>query len=107
MKQGSADDAAFIMFRISDVYMTHLHDFGAARDMLEQVIGNFPNTRHSANAHHKITEIEQAEFAYLQSQRAKAAISRANLLRATGSACKVGGNTLSATNRCKLRCRAL
>jgi tetratricopeptide (TPR) repeat protein len=71
------DDAAFIMFRISEVYMTHLHDFGAARDMLEQVIGNFPNTRHSANAHHKITEIEQAEFAYLQSQRAKAAATAA------------------------------
>jgi outer membrane protein assembly factor BamD (BamD/ComL family) len=29
--------------------------------MLEQVIGNFPNTRHSANAHHKMSEIEQAE----------------------------------------------
>ena len=71
------DDAAFIMFRISEVYMTHLHDFGAARDMLEQVIGNFPNTRHSANAHHKVTEIEQAEFAYLQSQRAKAAAASA------------------------------
>jgi tetratricopeptide (TPR) repeat protein len=67
------DDAAFLMFRISDVYMTHLHDFAAARDTLEQVIGQFPNTRHSANAHHKITEIEQVEFAHLQSQRAKTA----------------------------------
>lgn len=76
-REWPVDDAAFIMFRISEVYMTHLHDFSAARDMLEQVIGNFPNTRHSANAHHKITEIEQAEFAYLQSQRAKAAATAA------------------------------
>ena len=66
-----------VAVRITEVYTTHLHDFGAARDMLEQVIGNFPNTRHSANAHHKITEVEQAEFAYLQSQRAKSAATSA------------------------------
>ena len=36
--------------------------FEAARDMLEQIIGNFPNTRHSANAHHKLREVEQAQF---------------------------------------------
>ncbi|HEY1051370.1 MAG TPA: hypothetical protein VGE39_16475, partial [Prosthecobacter sp.] len=64
-------DAAFIMFRIADVHLTHRHDFEAARDMLEQVIGNFPNTRHSANAHHKIGEVEQAQFKQLQEQRAK------------------------------------
>lgn len=74
------DDAAFLMFRISDVYMTHMHDFAAARDMLQQVIGHFPNSRHGANAHHKITEIEQAEFAYLQAQRAKAALASAGQL---------------------------
>ncbi|MCB1277573.1 hypothetical protein [Prosthecobacter sp.] len=66
------DDAAFIMFRIADVHLTHRHDFETARDMLEQVIGNFPNTRHSANAHHKMSEIEQMQYKLLMEQRTKA-----------------------------------
>lgn len=74
-KDWPVDDAAFIMFRIADVHLTHLHDFDAARDMLEQIIGNFPNTRHSANAHHKMSELEQLQFKLLMEQRAKAASS--------------------------------
>lgn len=74
-KDWPVDDAAFIMFRIADVQLTHRHDFDAARDMLEQIISNFPNTRHSANAHHKTSEIEQAQYKYLMDQRAKAAAS--------------------------------
>lgn len=76
-KDWPVDDAAFIMFRIADVHLTHRHDFDAARDMLEQVIANFPNTRHSANAHHKTSEIEQAQYKYIMDQRAKAASSAA------------------------------
>lgn len=72
-KDWPVDDAAFLMFRIAEVHLSQRHDFDAARDMLEQVIGNFPNTRHSANAHHKIGEIEQAQFKYLMEQRAKGA----------------------------------
>ena len=72
-KDWPVDDAAFLMFRIADVHLNHRHDFDAARDMLEQVIDNFPNTRHSANAHHKTSEIEQAQYKYLMDQRAKAA----------------------------------
>lgn len=71
-KEWPVDDAAFIMFRISDVHLTHLHDFEAAHDMLEQVIANFPNTRHSANANHKIHELEQAQYKLIMDQRAKA-----------------------------------
>lgn len=71
-KDWPVDDAAFIMFRIADVQLKHRRDFDAARDMLEQVIGNFPNTRHSANAHHKMSEIEQAQYKLLMDQRAKA-----------------------------------
>lgn len=76
-KDWPVDDAAFIMFRIADVHLTHLKDFGAARDTLEQIIGHFPSTRHSANAHHKISEVEQAEFKMIQEKRAKAASSGA------------------------------
>jgi tetratricopeptide (TPR) repeat protein len=71
-KDWPVDDAAFIMFRIADVHLMHRHDFEAARDMLEQVIGNFPNTRHSANAHHKMSEIEQMQYKLLMDQRTKA-----------------------------------
>ena len=71
-KDWPVDDAAFIMFRIADVHLTHRHDFEAARDMLEQIIGNFPNTRHSANAHHRISELEQMQFKLLMEQRTKA-----------------------------------
>lgn len=72
-KDWPVDDAAFIMFRIADLHLTHRHDYETARDMLEQVIGNFPNTRHSANAHHRMSEIEQMQFKLLMDQRAKAA----------------------------------
>jgi hypothetical protein len=76
-KDWPVDDAAFIMFRIADVHLTHRHDFETARDMLEQVIGNFPNTRHSANAHHRISEIEQMQYKLLVEQRTKAGASGA------------------------------
>ena len=33
-----------------------------AQDLLEQIIAHFPNTKHSANAHHKIQEIQQQQF---------------------------------------------
>jgi hypothetical protein len=70
-KDWPVDDAAFLMFRIVDVQLTHRHDFEAARDMLEQIIGNFPNTRHSANAHHRMSELEQMQYKLLMDQRAK------------------------------------
>jgi len=76
-KDWPVDDAAFIMFRIADLHLTQRHDFETARDMLEQVIGNFPNTRHSANAHHKMNEIEQLQYQLLTEQRTKAGSSGA------------------------------
>lgn len=76
-KDWPVDDAAFIMFRIADLHLTHRHDFETARDMLEQIIGNFPNTRHSANAHHRMSELEQLQYKLLMDQRAKAGASGA------------------------------
>ncbi|WP_395748041.1 tol-pal system YbgF family protein [Prosthecobacter sp.] len=76
-KDWPVDDAAFIMFRIADVHLTHRHDFETARDMLEQIIGNFPNTRHSANAHHRMSELEQMQYKLLMEQRSKSASSGA------------------------------
>lgn len=56
------DDAAFLRFRLVDLEMHHFKDLATARTLLEQIIADFPNTRHSGNAHHKIHELEQAEY---------------------------------------------
>jgi tetratricopeptide (TPR) repeat protein len=64
------DNAAFLMFRIVDIH-THEHRLEEAKDILEQIVGNFPGTRHAANAKHKINEVEQLQFKELQAQRAK------------------------------------
>lgn len=67
-REWTEDNAAFLMFRISDIHVAQ-EDFEAAKDILEQVVGNFPGTRHSANAKHKINELEQAQFRALQMKR--------------------------------------
>lgn len=69
-KNWSEDNAAFLMFRMADIY-THSKAFEDAKNILEQVSGNFPGTRHSANARHKIGELEQLEYKELQAERAR------------------------------------
>jgi len=70
-KEWSPDAAAFIMFRMVELQSEKLKDYQAAHDLLEEVIANFPNTRHSANAHHKLAEVEQAQFKAIMDQRLK------------------------------------
>jgi tetratricopeptide (TPR) repeat protein len=53
------EDAAFLCSRLADVYWTHQHDVGGARALLLQVIETMPNTRHAANASHRLQEIER------------------------------------------------
>jgi tetratricopeptide repeat protein len=68
-REWTEENAAFLMFRIADIHINQ-RDFEAAKDILEQVVGNFPGTRHSANAKHKINELEQIQFKELQLKRA-------------------------------------
>ena len=68
---GSGIGKAAVLAMLGDGFRVVLA--GRRADMLEQVIGNFPGTRHSANAYHKISEIEQLEFKYIQDQKARAA----------------------------------
>jgi tetratricopeptide (TPR) repeat protein len=68
-REWTEEHAAFLMFRIADIHLQQ-REYDAAKDILEQVVGNFPGTRHSANAKHKINEIEQAHFKELQIRRA-------------------------------------
>ena len=58
-KDRTHDDAAFLSNRLAEVYWNHQHDARRARELLLQVIDTFPNTKHSANAQHRLLEIER------------------------------------------------
>ena len=50
------NDAAFFLFRLAEMYDESANDRATAVTMLKQVIEQFPETRHSANARHKLHE---------------------------------------------------
>lgn len=50
------NDAAFLLFRLSEIYEGDLTDRESAAVILQQVIDQFPQTRHSANARTKLHE---------------------------------------------------
>ncbi|MEZ5305388.1 MAG: tetratricopeptide repeat protein [Verrucomicrobiales bacterium] len=61
-KEWPEDDAAFFMFRLVDISLDHKGDFATARALLEQVQESFPDSRYSANATHRMRELEAAEY---------------------------------------------
>lgn len=50
------NDAAYLMFRVAELYDEDLQDRTSATSILLQVTEQFPNTRHSANARHRLHE---------------------------------------------------
>ena len=50
------NDAAFLMFRLAEIYETKVGDHTAAATIMQQVMEQFPDSRHSANARHKLRE---------------------------------------------------
>ena len=50
------NDAAYFMFRLAELYEETLGDRDSAVAIFQQVIEAFPETRHSANARHKLHE---------------------------------------------------
>ncbi|WP_035609678.1 tetratricopeptide repeat protein [Haloferula sp. BvORR071] len=50
------NDAAYLMFRVAEIYETELSDHNSAAVIMNQVIEQFPESRHSANARHKLRE---------------------------------------------------
>lgn len=50
------NDAAYLMFRLAEIYNEHMSDRGSAASIMQQVIDQFPESRHSANARHKLRE---------------------------------------------------
>lgn len=55
-QEWEAADAAFLMFRLAEVYDEDLSDRMSAVSIMQQVADQFENTRHSANARHKLQE---------------------------------------------------
>lgn len=51
------NDAAFFMFRIAEMYEKEKEDVATAIGILQQVAETFPETRHSANATHRLREL--------------------------------------------------
>jgi tetratricopeptide (TPR) repeat protein len=49
-------DAAFFLFRLAEIYDKDKEDRASAAAILQQVMEQFPETRHSANARHKLHE---------------------------------------------------
>ena len=51
------NDAAFLMFRLAELYEVDKGDQATSIDILKQVVDTFPETRHSANATHRLREL--------------------------------------------------
>ena len=52
------NDAAFFMGRIAEIYKEDLEDQDSAITILQQMIELFPETRHAANATHRLREMD-------------------------------------------------
>jgi tetratricopeptide (TPR) repeat protein len=55
-----AEEGAFLGSRLVDIYWGYDHDAIRAREILIQIAESLPDTRHAANAQHRLLEIERA-----------------------------------------------
>jgi len=53
-QEWQVNDAAFLLFRLAELYDEEREDRVTAGSIMQQVIDEFPETRHSANARHKL-----------------------------------------------------
>ena len=53
---------AFFIFRLAELYLEEKEDTAKAKEYLQSAIERFPDTRFSANATHKLHEIDQTAF---------------------------------------------
>ncbi|MDE0826677.1 MAG: tetratricopeptide repeat protein [Akkermansiaceae bacterium] len=56
-QEWSVNNAAFFLFRIAELYEKGMEDVMTAIQLLEQVVQLFPETRHAANATHRLREL--------------------------------------------------
>ena len=59
-REWTREDAAFLTSRLADIYWKYQHNARDARALLMQIIDTMEGTKHSANAQHKLQEIERA-----------------------------------------------
>jgi len=63
------DDAAYFMFRLAELHEQVNGDHAMAAAIMQQVVELYPNTRHAANANHRLLELGQsAEAAALAAE---------------------------------------
>ena len=53
-QEWQVSDAAYLLFRLAELYDEDREDRNTAAAIMRQVIDEFPETRHSANARHKL-----------------------------------------------------
>ena len=58
-KEWPPEGAAFLSSRLVDVYWKYQHDGRGARGLLLQIMETMPDTRHAANASHRLQEIDK------------------------------------------------
>ena len=56
-REWRVNDTAFFMFRLAELYEEVKDDTPQSVSILEQVVELFPETRHSANATHRLREL--------------------------------------------------
>ena len=56
------EDATFFAQRLADLYRDEKGDLASAKEILQQLIQQFPGTPAAGNATHRLREIEEAEF---------------------------------------------
>lgn len=62
-QEWEVNDAAYFLFRLAELYDELQGDRATAIAIMQQVVEQFPGTRHSANANHKLHEWEQQAIA--------------------------------------------
>jgi hypothetical protein len=59
------EDESFFLFRLVDLNLEHRHDHERAVELLIDVVERFPDSRHSANAVHRLRELDPAALTSL------------------------------------------
>jgi tetratricopeptide (TPR) repeat protein len=67
-REWGMDDLAFVANRLVDVAWNYQRDLNRSRELLQQLVDALPDTRHSANAGHRLREI-QREFEALPAEQ--------------------------------------
>lgn len=55
------DDAAFLMFRLAEIFEEDLEDREKVREIMQRVVDELPGTRHAANAAQKLSEMDEED----------------------------------------------